>query len=484
MKRMIKYIASFMLIFCMFAACTDTNSGISEEVQLEADSRAVSIVDSLEYGSLIVNSLENKESGLSFSSPDVSTLLIEFKNYSGNAVSSAGNVEEIQSGVLVFEFSENARAFSKTYTVKTETPLMVLYKDDDTTIPVEFESNATACQIDFESTESGITGISSNTVQFTKPIDMSFITIDGIEADTESISVSVEAEENTITIVSPEPPIDVPSEPEEDEDAKKQEATEFFLDVMKSFDVQQFISDVLQTHRDIGGVSEGSEGTGNTALANYKEFFDGVNLMDLLPLLGGTGEAVLPLTYDDGYEFKQGLRFNSLSIVADKDAATASVTLEIEFMEDYVGCFSDGSAFAIKSGSIAYLLLSSSEYEFAGYGAGKENITMPLDRYSVSTEIGSDDVENPTSFIIKTAGEEKKISISGLTGEASGKILGDIQMSGPGLEISLTIEGIGAPTHEDESISIDGIAIDYAEVLAAFNESQIPDEPAKVKYRT
>ena len=178
MKRLFSYIVSIALIFLFLASCTDANKGISEEEQLDADLKAVGIIDSLGYGSLVVQAVYDKEEGLSFSSADSSTLYIEFTNYRGKALQPDGDIEEIESGIIAYVFAENTRSVTKTYTVRTVSPLVVLYKGEANAVPVEFESESTPCNIEFKSTEAAITGISSNSVQFTKPSEMSTITVD------------------------------------------------------------------------------------------------------------------------------------------------------------------------------------------------------------------------------------------------------------------------------------------------------------------
>ena len=103
MKRLFSYIVSIALIFLILASCTDANKGISEEEQLDADLKAVGIIDSLGYGSLVVQAVYDKENGLSFSSADSSTLYIEFTNYRGKALQPDGDIEEMGKCERAFE---------------------------------------------------------------------------------------------------------------------------------------------------------------------------------------------------------------------------------------------------------------------------------------------------------------------------------------------------------------------------------------------
>ena len=475
MKRIICILLGILLVFAFVSCDPGRVSDVTEEEQSTANSNASDFVKALNFGQLFVNAFD-EEKGLVFSSETASEIIIEFEDYEGEAIKGGSNIEKIVSGSLLFSFSEGLKTPYSAYTVRTESPLMILYAGEETPTAVEFESGSAVFDARFESADNGITGILSDTVQFTKPDVMISMTIGGIEVQYEAVIGSIDLVEEAVK-VEEQPAVPVgPTEPEISEEQKKQEASAFFLSLMKTFNTEQFMADILQTHRDIGGVAEGESGTGDTGVANYMEAFKDVSILDLLGIAGGSGDTVLPLGYDENTVFPQGFRFNSLHLIADKEAKSASVTLELEFLEDYSRCFSEDSGFAIKAGNIIYIQLASEEYAFGGYGTGAENIVMPLSQYMVNT---GNDTETISSVIVITSEGEKEVSISGLTGNISGEIIGDIQISGPGLEISMTLTEIDAPVPGEEAISIDGTEIGYEDILASFDENQMPEPPAE-----
>ena len=476
MKKIIAFTLSLLLVFTFFSCEADPGNNISEEEQVAVNSRVADFLNSINLSRLVVNAF-NGESNISYTSSDSHELLIEFDNYAGSSLSKDYGIEKIISGSLLFEFLEGTKSIASSYTVKTVEPLVIVYSDAAEDINIEFKSASSICNIEFETTEDAITAISSDSVSFTKPSEMFLITVDGADVQYDKVIEGVALEEESVPVKEDKPV--VPSEPVVDEEELRKEASAAFLAIMKNFTPQQFIADVLQTHRDIGGVAEGSEGSGNTGVADYYPLcgeISGDGLMSFA--LVGTGDMLIALKYDEEALFPQGIKFKSLHLVSDKDAKTASVTLAMDFVEDYTGCFTEGSGYAIKAGSVAYLQLSSSAYEFGGYGSGKENIVMPLDKFLVSTIPTSDSVTDETSLIVITPDGEKEIEITDLSGKASGDILGDIQiMPELGLEISLTVNGIEAPVPGGETIAIDDISVDFAEILASFTESLQPVDP-------
>ena len=422
MKRLFSYIVSIALIFLILASCTDANKGISEEEQLDADLKAVGIIDSLGYGSLVVQAVYDKENGLSFSSADSSTLYIEFTNYRGKALQPDGDIEEIESGILAYVFAENTRSVTKTYTVRTVSPLVVLYKGEANAVPVEFESESTPCNIEFKSTEAGITGISSNSVQFTKPSEMSTITVDNVDAAIEEFVSGITAEEEEIVIV--ETPVITPPVPEPE--LTVEELTQIAADVFNAIDAEKICADLLIA------AENSAEGSNGLLMDIDQSVASQLISTKVDQLLGNVDK------YPNGY--------------IDFDAK-----MTLSSTEGYSYCFkADG-----------YTLIGSMEFTLPGkvYYA---DVKFVSDSYSVST------VDELT--VIIPDGSEHKVSFSGLTG--SMEFAADPKMS-LDLDISLDPAKLTLPVDSDVVLTVDDKEIPYSAVFKLLDENKptVPIDP-------
>lgn len=289
----------------------------------------------------------------------------------------------------------------------------------------------------------------------------------------------------------------------------QEEADNLFYTLLSSFNGEMFISDVIQTHREIGDYEETvrteawadtteaqkevlieefkRENVGNTGIADYLNAFDIANSAGSIYSVAasGYGAASVPFKNEEGSEYPQGIRFGNISIKADDETVEERkglVTLDLVFMDDYNNAFSEESGLSVKSGSEIFISFDC-DYAFSGEGHSGDNARLSINSYSISTLDPNADNEElavqhePNGLCIIVGDKEYDMEIEELSGIADGYFGLDYQVQLLlAIKATVTLDSIGMPMHDSERILIDGVSANAAVILDEINQQPALDE--------